>query len=60
MFVRLGICHWAIHASLCSHTVHSIEMSTVKGERFGQRPPPISKLIRSLLDKYPSGQIFKV
>ena len=30
------------------------------GQRFGQRPPPISKLIKDLLEKYPSGQIFKV
>ena len=31
-----------------------------QGTRFGQRPPPISKLIKDLLKKYPNGQIFKV
>lgn len=37
-------------------------MSTITdhGRRFGQRPPPVSKLIKAILEKYPSGQIFKV
>ena len=36
------------------------EMSTFNGRRFGQHPPPISKLIKAILEKYPNGQIFKV
>ena len=27
---------------------------------FGQRPPPVSRLIKTILDRYPDGQIFKV
>ena len=29
-------------------------------KRFGQHPPPVSKLIKNILDRYPDGQIFKV
>ena len=28
--------------------------------QFGQRPPPIYKLIKDLLKRYPNGQVFKV
>lgn len=29
-------------------------------ESFGQREPPISVIIKGILDRYPDGQIFKV
>ena len=31
-----------------------------KRKKFGQHPPPVSKLIKNILDRYPDGQIFKV
>ena len=30
------------------------------GYEFGQKRPPLSVLIKSILDRYPDGQIFKV
>ena len=35
-------------------------MSLHGGRAFGQRPPPVAKLIKDILDRYPDGQIFKV
>ena len=35
-------------------------MDPVKGISFGQRRPPLSVAIKSILDRYPDGQIFKV
>ena len=32
----------------------------VEGESFGQKRPPLSVLIKGILEKYPDGQIFKV
>ena len=32
----------------------------IPGEEFGQCRPPLSEIIRSILDRYPDGQIFKV
>ena len=34
--------------------------NTHRSRRFGQRPPPVSRLIKTILDRYPDGQIFKV
>jgi hypothetical protein len=30
------------------------------GEQFGQRRPPLSTIIRQILERYPDGQLFKV
>ena len=30
------------------------------GDRFGQRRPPLYRIIANILQEYPSGQIFKV
>ena len=30
-----------------------------EGEDFGQRAPPLSVLIKGILERYPDGQIFK-
>ena len=35
-------------------------MATYQGEQFGQRRPPLSVTIKSILERYPDGQIFKV
>ena len=48
------------------HTYYTIIQSDRKimamssRRRFGQRPPPVSRLIKTILDRYPDGQIFKV
>ena len=36
------------------------EMSSHRRRAFGQRSPPVAKLIRDILGRYPDGQIFKV
>ena len=35
-------------------------MEVSLGETFGQRRPPLSEMIRNILQEYASGQIFKV
>lgn len=30
------------------------------GEKFGQKSPPLSIIIKQILERYPDGQIFKV
>ena len=35
-------------------------MANYQGEQFGQRRPPLSVTIKSILERYPDGQIFKV
>ena len=33
---------------------------SITGEKFGPEAPPLSVLIKDILDRYPDGQIFKV
>ena len=35
-------------------------MALVEGEDFGQERPPLAVVIKSILQDYPCGQIFKV
>lgn len=35
-------------------------MAGVLGQQFGYKRPPLSVTIKSILDRYPDGQIFKV
>ena len=37
-----------------------VKRRKLSGESFGQKRPPLSELIKSILEEYPSGQIFKV
>ena len=52
MHVQRGL----IMASSPDDSTHTM----VEGESFGQKRPPLSVLIKGILEKYPDGQIFKV
>ena len=47
-------------ASATGSTAHTRLPATIEGKSFGQKRPPLSVIIKGILEKYPDGQIFKV